>query len=48
MLAAIGGILLFFWIIGLTFHVMGSFIHLLFLAGIVLLLVHFIRPRTRV
>jgi hypothetical protein len=45
MLGIIGAILLFCWIIGLSFHVMGSFIHLLFVVAIAMFLIHFIRGR---
>jgi hypothetical protein len=46
MLWALGGILLFFWIIGLSFHVMGSYIHLLLLFAVATFLIRFIRGNT--
>lgn len=43
MLWAIVSILLVFWILGLSFHVLGNYIHLLFLLAIAAILIRYIR-----
>jgi hypothetical protein len=45
MLLAIAAVLLVFWLLGfLAFH-LGTFIHILILAAIVVLVLHFVRGR---
>jgi hypothetical protein len=43
MLWGIASIFLFFWVIGLAFHVMGSYIHLFFALAVATVLIKYIR-----
>ncbi len=43
MLAIIGIILIVCWLLGLTLHIAGGFIHLLLLIAIVMVVMHFLR-----
>jgi hypothetical protein len=47
MLAAIGAILIIFWLLGfLAFHVTVGFIHILLVIGIIMIIAHFLRGST--
>ncbi len=43
MLAIIGIILIVCWILGLTLHIAGGFIHLVLLIAVVMVALHFLR-----
>ncbi len=43
MLAIIGLILIICWILGLTMHIAGGFIHLVLLVALVMVALHFLR-----
>ena len=43
MLALIGIILIFLWVLGLVMHIAGSFIHLVLLVALVMVALHFLR-----
>ena len=44
MLAIIAVVLIVFWLIGLfAFHVGGSFVHLLLVASLIMIVLHFLR-----
>jgi len=43
MLAIIGIILIVCWILGLTLHIAGGFIHLVLLIALVMVVLHFLR-----
>jgi len=47
MLLAIGIIVLVLWLLGLAIHIGGAFIHLLLIAGLILLILHFVTGHTR-
>ena len=48
MLALIGVIIVLAWLLGLTaFHVTGGLIHLALVVGLVLVVLHFLKGRTR-
>lgn len=45
MLRIIAGILIVLWLLGfVAFHVTNAFIHVALVAGIILLIIHFLRP----
>jgi len=46
MIWAIASLFLLFWIVGLAFHVMGSYIHLFFLLAVATILIKYIRGST--
>ena len=46
MLWAIASIFMFVWIVGLAFHVMGSYIHLFFMLAVATVLIKYIRGST--
>ena len=43
MLAIIGIILIVCWVLGLTMHVAGGFIHLVLLIALIMVVLHFLR-----
>ena len=45
MLAIIGIILILFWVLGLTMHIAGGFIHLVLLIALVMVVMHFLRGK---
>ncbi len=47
MLAIIAAVLVVLWLLGfLAFHVTGGLIHILLVAGIIMLVLHFLRGRS--
>ena len=44
MLLFLGILLILFWIIGLSIHILGAFIHIALVLGLILAIVHFLRP----
>lgn len=47
MLLAIGIIVLVLWLLGFAIHIGGAFIHLLLIAGLILLILHFVTGHAR-
>lgn len=45
MLALIGILLIILWVIGLFAHIAGGFIHLLLVAAVIMVVLHFLRGR---
>ena len=45
MLAIIGIILIACWILGLTMHIAGGFIHIVLLIALVMVVMHFLRGK---
>jgi hypothetical protein len=46
MIWAIASFFLFIWVIGLAFHVLGSYIHLFFALAVATILIRYIRGST--
>jgi len=42
---ALALIILLLWLLGFAFHILGGFIHLLLIVGVIMLLVHLFRGR---
>lgn len=43
----LGGIVLFFWIIGLIFNFFGTFIHILLVVSVIIFIIDFIQNKTK-
>jgi len=45
MLALIGILLIFIWVIGLFAHIAGGFIHLILVIALIMIVLHFLRGK---